>query len=183
MRLKGTTSTQIETLTGATMITMVTRPSVADVDALISTICGSISTNKTLMNGDPFSTLTHRAYRWYYQNQWTHIVDNGQWVAFKTPSDVNLLVQQLISNVEYREILLNVRKGAPGATEDECEASINHAARLLLMLKFGVVKFEPLPRRYLSWTERTLKDFVSGHFSRRCILSCDRVKLPKTFNT
>ncbi|KAK4213932.1 hypothetical protein QBC37DRAFT_473008 [Rhypophila decipiens] len=51
------------------------------------------------------------------------------------------------------------------------------------MLRFGVVKFERLPRRYLVWTEGSLKEMVDSHFSRRCVLSCDRVKLPKSFNS
>ncbi|KAM7190205.1 hypothetical protein V8F20_009827 [Naviculisporaceae sp. PSN 640] len=114
--------------------------------------------------------------------QWTQIVDHGQWVAFKTPADVHQLVLQLAENKDYRDISLYVRQRIPGVTDEQCEASINLAARLLLMLRFGVVKFEPLPRRYLVWNEGTLKDAVDRHFSRRCVLSCDRVKLPKAFN-
>lgn len=131
----------------------------------------------------------HDSYCEYYRRQWHLVAGNadGRYVAVQTADATNWLAQELATNpTKTREEILESAKSRNGSVvnaEDEAwNTSVNLAARLLLMLKFGVVKHQRIPRRYLSWTSASLQSFVRGHFDITPILNCDRLRLPKTFD-
>ncbi|KAI1635735.1 hypothetical protein F4809DRAFT_642226 [Biscogniauxia mediterranea] len=68
------------------------------------------------------------------------------------------------------------------ATDEACGNSINLSARLLLMLKIGVVKHQAVPRGYLDWKQDSLSDFLKLHFNQYQVLNTHHVRLPKAFN-
>jgi hypothetical protein len=81
------------------------------------------------------------------------------------------------------EIFTSLREKMSADVSDEaCYYSIDLAARLLLMVKIGVVKHQAIPRRCLAWTDGSLPEFVQGHFDEVPILNCDSVRLPKAFD-
>ena len=149
----------------------------------------SLNAKERLFNADPTRNLTHETYYEYYRHQWHLIAGNadGRYVAMRSAEATNQLAQRLATNpAETRqEILASLKSGggpASRADDEEWNNSINLAARLLLMLKFGVVKHQQVPRWYLSWTSGSLRDFVKDHFDVSPALNCDRLRLPKAFN-
>ncbi|KAK0725072.1 hypothetical protein B0H67DRAFT_482567 [Lasiosphaeris hirsuta] len=149
----------------------------------------SFSTKKRLFNGDPARDLTHDTYCEYYRGQWHLVAGNsdGRYVAVQTADATNWLAQELATNpTKTREEILERLKSKYGlvvsADDEAWDTSVNLAARLLLMLKFGVVKHQRMPRRYLSWTSASLQSFVKDHFDVAPVLNCDHLRLPKTFD-
>jgi len=150
----------------------------------------SLNAKKKLFNGDPPRDLRHETYCGYYQHQWHLVAGNadGRYVAVQTASATNQLAQELATNpAESRqEILARLKKSGGGSAahrDDEAwNSSVDLAARLLLMLKFGVVKHQKVPRRYLSWTSGSLKAFVKDCFDVPPVLGCEGLRLPKAFD-
>ncbi len=144
---------------------------------------------KKLFNGDPARNLSQEKYLEYCRSQW-HLIaghGDGQYVALRTAEEMNDLIDRLGSNESREEIIASLKQGGGLATDvpptdDACENTVNLAARLLLMLKFGVVKGQAIPRRYLRWTEGSLGSFVHDYFDEAPKLNCDHVRLPKAFN-
>ncbi|KAI1083068.1 hypothetical protein F5B20DRAFT_528415 [Whalleya microplaca] len=157
---------------------------------LIELLRQSESGKQRLFNGDPVRYLTHDAYCKYCQQQWYLIAGHGdgRYVALRNDAEMEQLIHQIQNGRAREDILAGLKSqeinavSLDQAREDACVNSINLAARLLLMLKFGVVKHEAVPKGYLSWEKGALADFVRDYFSSNPVLSCDRVRLPKTFN-
>lgn len=148
------------------------------------------TTKKKLFNGDPARYLSQEKYLEYCRTQW-HLIaghGDGHYVALRTTEEMNALLDRLQSNDSRAEIIASLKRGRPNKneneppTDDACENTINLAARLLLMLKLGVVKGQAIPRRCLSWTEGSLGSFVRDYFDEAPRLNCDHVRLPKAFN-
>ena len=70
----------------------------------------------------------------------------------------------------------------PNATEETCERSLNLAVRLLVMMRFGIPKHQVLPRRCLRWETGPLRDVIHALFDEPPKLSCEQVRLPKSFD-
>jgi len=156
----------------------------ASADQLIHLLWGSTPDKTKLSNGDLFSTLSFDAYRAYYNHLWTLTAGhaNGQCSVLESPSDVNQLALWLADNKSREDILVLLEAKSPNASTSDYEESINLAARLLLMLKSGAVRYEVLPRRCLTWKAGPAKDFLSAGFAPDLKLNCGGVKLPKTFS-
>ncbi|KAI0140369.1 hypothetical protein BJ166DRAFT_473213 [Pestalotiopsis sp. NC0098] len=143
-----------------------------------------LSTERRLFNGDRANLLTPDAYCAYSKRNWYAIAQHseGSCVALKSQSEICHLIQQLQADVDRPEILANLKSQSPGLSDEACESSIDLAARLLLMLKFGIVKHQAVPRGHLVWTRGSLRDFVRNHFRISPNLGCEGIRLPKTFN-
>lgn len=50
------------------------------------------------------------------------------------------------------------------------------------MLRFGRLQYEVGPREYITWTEGSLRSFLNGYFDTSPELSCDQIRLPKSFD-
>ncbi|CAJ2504124.1 Uu.00g115180.m01.CDS01 [Anthostomella pinea] len=123
-----------------------------------------------LFNGDPVAQLQHEAYADYYQQQRSLIASqsDGKYVASKTGSDTNQIVQQLNANKSHEEILDGLKTSGHHNIDDEAyENTIDLAARLLLMLNVGLVRGEVLPCRYLDWKTGTVKQLLQDHSNKR----------------
>lgn len=151
----------------------------------------TLNTKKRLFNGDLASDLTHDAYCEYYQHQWHLVAGNcdGRYVAIKTVELMNEHTKYLIRtpNFTRQDILASWKSkststGNATPSNEAWNNSIDLAARLLLMLKFGVVKHQKVPRHCLSWTSGSLRDFVHNHFNTSPALHDDHIRLPKTFD-
>ena len=137
---------------------------------------------KRLFNGDQPSQLTHDAFAEYYRQQW-HLIaghGDGQYVATRTPKDMNRIIQAIRQGSTRESILSEVR--STGASEEACMNSINLAARLLTMMKFGAVKHQAIPRHHINWDGGSLGDFVKDYLNVPPVLGCESIRLPKSFN-
>jgi hypothetical protein len=160
-------------------------PLISSPKKLVETLWGSFPSHSRLFNGDSVSGLCHDAYFEYYERHWGLIVANceGKFVALKTRASVNRLVQDLQSNRSRSDLLEELEDSTEGsAARDACENTINLAARLLVMMAIGPIKYQFRSRPSLIWTEGSLKLFVSQHFSEPQAMNPEGVKLPKTFN-
>jgi hypothetical protein len=154
-------------------------------DEILTIFRGPISKTKRLLNGDRASSLKYEAYRDYYRRQWNICVAhaNGRYVAVNTRRGMEELVAELLLPKTRRDIFTSLRvKMTADVSDEACYSSIDLAARLLLMLKIGVVKHQAIPRRCLAWTDGSLPEFVQGHFNEAPILNCGHVRLPKAFD-
>ncbi|KAK5656519.1 hypothetical protein OQA88_4496 [Cercophora sp. LCS_1] len=141
------------------------------------------STKDRLFNGDRATQLSHETFREYYHQQWNLIAGHGdgQYVATSSPKDLVVLIDQIREGKARQDIMAEL-SASTGAGEESCENSINLAARLLTMMKFGVVKHQAIPRRVLRWDEGDLDCFVKDYFDVTPALSFEHVRLPKAFN-
>jgi hypothetical protein len=140
---------------------------------------------KVLFNGDPATDLNHDTYYEYYSGQWHLIADysDGRYFALKTGTEVRELIQQIQAGKTREDLIASLQsRGPAGPSEEACNNAINLASRLLLMLKFGAIKHQAIPRRYLNWTTGSLEEFVKEYFGQPPLLNVERVKLPRAFN-
>jgi hypothetical protein len=166
-----------------TYVTMPHTP-LEPIDAYALELLDAVSSgqNNRLCNGDRTTELTHDAFAEYYRQQW-HLIaghGDGQYVATQTPEHLNHVVELIRQGTTREAILLELR--STGAPEEHCLNSINLAARLLTMMKFGVVKHQAVPRRHIHWDAGPLDDFVKDYLSTPPILGCESIRLPKSFN-
>ncbi|KAK0627397.1 hypothetical protein B0T14DRAFT_535243 [Immersiella caudata] len=115
--------------------------------------------NRRLFNGDRTAELTHDAFAEYYHQLW-HLIaghGDGQYVATQSPEELNRVVG-LIRQGTARDAILFELRSTGAASEEHCVNSINLAARLLTMIKFGVVQHQAP------------------------VLGCESTRLPKSFN-
>lgn len=143
-----------------------------------------LPSEQRLCNGERASALTSDAYRAYYKRHWYSIAQHseGPCVALKSWSEICQLIQQLQADFNRPDILAGLKAQTPVLSDEVCEISIDLAARLLLMLKFGVVKHQAVPRGHLVWSGGTLRHFVQSHFNDPPKVSCDGIRLPKSFD-
>lgn len=153
----------------------------AEADELVRLLWPSPPIDARLCNGDSADHLTSTAYNNYCQRQWT-LVDEGKCVTAKSASEISAIVGQLRDDATREEVSDTLRAANPLSSEDLCEQSIDFTARLLLMLKLGVIKHQAIPRRCLRWSDGSLKGYLNTHFSEGPKLGCDRVRLEKAFN-
>ncbi|KAH8678292.1 hypothetical protein BX600DRAFT_507251 [Xylariales sp. PMI_506] len=153
--------------------------------ALVESIWRRNGRTDALYNGDPVKDLTCETYCQYYCGQWHLIADyaHGGCIALSTGQDVYELISHIQAGESPQNLVAGLKSRDPVRhTEEVCADAINLAARLLLMLKFGAVKHQANPRRYLNWTTGSLQDFVTQYFCQPPRLSAERVRLPRTFN-
>jgi hypothetical protein len=142
----------------------------------------SLSQARELFNGDRENKLSHEGYCDYYRRQWYLLAPYGhqQHTSARSPQAIAHLIQDIQSERPYEEIIDSLR--LTNLPKEACERSIILAVRLLVMMRFGVTKHQVSPRRCLQWQQGSLKDFVHGLFNEPPKLSCEQVRLPKTFD-
>ncbi|KAI1761790.1 hypothetical protein GGR53DRAFT_504095 [Hypoxylon sp. FL1150] len=137
-----------------------------------------------MRNAEPLEKLDISPYIEYYMQQWNAIAAtvDGRYVTVRAHRDVLEIVRLLRRGDDRGSIASHLQRENPGATDDACESSINLAARLLTMLKIGVVKYQAAPRGFLKWECGSLADIVKKRFSEPQVLDTQHVRLPKSFN-
>ncbi|KAK3331299.1 hypothetical protein B0H66DRAFT_469595 [Apodospora peruviana] len=131
--------------------------------------------DKTLVN--------HDAYYEYFNDQWSLIAgySNGQYVATQSVQEYIRLAKEIRDGKTFEEMMGDMMQH--GVTYEACRQSINLTLRLLLMMRFGAVKGEINPQRKLAWAcDGSLQAYVKRHFTQPQLLSCSRLRLPKSFN-
>ncbi|KAK3291319.1 uncharacterized protein B0H64DRAFT_410347 [Chaetomium fimeti] len=142
----------------------------------------SLSGIRELFNGDRENKLGHEAYCDYFRRQW-HILalyGDEQHAGSSSPQAITRLMAH-IQNGQTREELMHPLQEA-GVEEEACERSLNLAVRLLVMMRFGIAKHQVSPRRFLRWEQGTLQAFIHVLFEEVPKLSCEQVRLPKSFD-
>lgn len=98
-------------------------------------------------------------------------------------SDVTRLVQR---DLTHQEVVSGVERRLSSATSrvgvEHCEEIVCFAARLLVMMNVGRFMSEAHLRRNVLWESSSLRDCVDEHFVETPKMSCESIKLPKTFN-
>ncbi len=137
-----------------------------------------------MRNAEPIENLDFLPYIEYYTQQWNAITAtlDGRYVTVRTHDDVLEIVQLLREGNDRESIVSHLRMKYSSAIEDACESSINLVARLLLMLKIGVMKHQVAPRGFIAWERGSLADMVNKRFSEPQVLDTHHVRLPKSFN-
>ncbi|KAK4043317.1 hypothetical protein C8A01DRAFT_43801 [Parachaetomium inaequale] len=156
-----------------------------DADAL-DLVCSlwqpSLSKLLELFNGDQENKLSHEGYCDYYRRQWYLLAPYAgqQQTSARSPQTIARIIQDIQNEKPREDIIDSLR--STNVPEGACERSINLAVRLLVMMRFGVTKYQVSPRRCLQWQQGSLRDFVHGLFNEPPKLSCEQVRLPKTFD-
>lgn len=144
-----------------------------------------------LFNGDSSFEMNHSAYADYYTKHWLLMTaghSSGQHPRPTDTNDILSLVQQIHAGKTHEEIRAWVQAKGSGAfvTQIGHEYSINLALRLVSMTKFGFGPGEFVPHRcpprYHAWEQGSLKEYLKSYFDKPPVLSCDRLRLPKTFH-
>ncbi|KAJ2995200.1 hypothetical protein NUW58_g1347 [Xylaria curta] len=138
------------------------------VDEVINAFWGRPSSERRLFNGQQNQGLDMSAYAEYFR---------GQWI-----DDILQIGRFLVLGHHRDAIVSQLSRTNPSVTKRACESSIDLAARLLLMLKIGVVRHQANPCHYLKWEKGNLKDFVRERFNKPPVLDCHHVRLPKSFD-
>ncbi|KAF3024926.1 hypothetical protein E8E14_013132 [Neopestalotiopsis sp. 37M] len=92
------------------------------------------------------------------------------------------LVRQLRDNPDREDALAKLKSGTPVPDDEACENLLNLSGRLLLMLKFGIMKNQMLPRGHFNWTHGSLHDLVQEYLAPAPKLTHESTRLPKLFN-
>ncbi|KAK0673143.1 hypothetical protein QBC41DRAFT_343220 [Cercophora samala] len=137
-----------------------------------------------LFNGDRSTELGYEVYGQYYEYQWRLFSGHNTTTCRPTqnPENTFRLVHHLHNGKAREELKELLKSTISSATDEECERSMDLAARLLTMLWIGVPKDQVMARRCLRWEQGTIRDFVSDFFKEAPKLSYERVRLPKSFN-
>ncbi|SPQ23348.1 0996ff9d-aff8-4224-acaa-8812ba701ec8 [Thermothielavioides terrestris] len=155
----------------------------SDAQQLVDTLWPpSITTPRELFNGDQRSQLNHDAYWDYYQRQW-HIFGlhaDKQHAAVWSPAAVAQLARDIQAGKTWEELMAGFQ--GTNAAKDASERSLNLAARLLAMVKVGVGNRQFPSRKCLRWEKGSLRDFVHDLFREPPRLSCEKVRLPRSFD-
>lgn len=123
----------------------------------------------------------------YYSEQ-CHLMlgDGGRHAAARTHCDISNIIQQFKQQTSREKIidavlsdsqLLKLPEG-----EHMIQGSINLAARLYLMMSFGVIPNAFTPARPLYWTTGSAQDFLAEQLGPTRVLGSQAVKFPKLFN-
>ncbi|KAK8039983.1 hypothetical protein PG993_008394 [Apiospora rasikravindrae] len=142
---------------------------------------------RELFNGDPNSAVDHSAYVDYYVKQWQLMMagyNSSQCPTTSTSVDEMLgLIQQIHAGRTQVEVVAQLQEKGGDYTlaHPVAENSINLALRLVSMMKFGTARRQIMPRRCLAWEHGSLKEYLASYFGKQPALSCDRVRLPKSF--
>ncbi|KAK8024885.1 hypothetical protein PG990_002708 [Apiospora arundinis] len=144
---------------------------------------------KDLFNGDPISELDHAAFTDYYTKQWHIMARHGSGSRYPVSMrcrDISKLIRQIQCNKTRAEIVAELKTDQSVntllQTEQDYENLLNLALRLASMMKFGAVRRQIMPRRFLEWEQGSFPDFLAKHFGKPPVLSHDRVRLPKAFH-
>jgi hypothetical protein len=135
-----------------------------------------------LFNGDRQDKLNHEAYCDYYRRQWYILAPHAghQHSTVRSSHAIVYIIQDIL-NGKHQEEIMNALMST-NTPKEVCDLSLNLAVRLLVMMRFGMVKNQVSPRRCLQWESGSLQDFVQQYFKEPPKLNCERVRLPKSFD-
>lgn len=107
-----------------------------------------------LNNGEAMKDLDCEAYSAYYKRQFDSMIPStGTLDAAAYPhASILELARQFQDKPNREDALASLKSETPVPSDETCEILTNLSARLLLMLKIGIVKNQLLPRGHLNWT-------------------------------
>ena len=124
-------------------------------------------------------------FRYYTEQSDLALYDRGRHTSARTHRDIVGIcgdIQQGISRVDVKcRLSSRVSSTQLGVDDAVLDASIDLAARLLLMLEIGSVKYGFSGHKTLRWHDGSLQSFVANHFDPPRALSLEHVKLEKIF--
>ncbi|RDW91017.1 hypothetical protein BP5796_02182 [Coleophoma crateriformis] len=131
--------------------------------------------------------LEFDAYFAYYAEECdVALHDGGRHILARTHRDIVEIAQHLKNSSTRSEIKQFLRNALPSPiptnADELLDGSIDLAARLLLMLGFGRLRYGFSGKQELVWSENSLGEFVSGYFATPPALRQERVKLERVFN-
>lgn len=137
-----------------------------------------------LLTGSPCGQA---AYEDYCYQQWSIAAgyQNGLHMALNTSQELKEFILYLSAAESMTRHEMSVyleQSNNAESSERTRDNTINLALRILLMLRFGPVMGEMLPRRHLSWKEGCLKDYIQTYLDEDAPLGIEGVRLPRTFN-
>lgn len=154
-------------------------------ETLITTFWGP-EHDQEQRNSQILDSVDISPYLEYYRRQWhtTVAYADGRYVTVRKYNDIVEIVKHLRQGQSKESILQYLAAGQPTSTitTEADDNSVNLAARLVSMLKIGIVKHQAIPRHCLIWKEGTLAAFIKARFDQPQVLSYQHVKLPKSFN-
>jgi hypothetical protein len=120
----------------------------------------------------------------YYDQQCTLIGRHakGMYASVETYHDIIKIAQLLKLDLCKDEVKQLASDFLREADDNQHNNSINLAARLLCMIKFGYVPHYCGLGRHLDWSDGSLKNFVQSYFSQPPSRGHERIKLEKSFN-
>ncbi|KAK8092179.1 uncharacterized protein PG998_015011 [Apiospora kogelbergensis] len=144
---------------------------------------------QSLFNGEASSKIDHTAYAYYYSKQWQVMMvghDSGGHYPVPTGIDDILdLACQIRDGKTRAEIIaqLCALRGGMAFTHQGAENFVNLTLRLLSMVNFGTARRQIMPRGCLVWDrDGSFAEHLADHFGKPPVLSCEQVRLPKSFH-
>ncbi|KAI1271032.1 hypothetical protein F5Y07DRAFT_38199 [Xylaria sp. FL0933] len=154
------------------------------VEEVIKTFWGRRNSQRRLFNGQSNQCLDMSAYADYFPRQWYTMASDadGRYVAAQRVEDIFQIAQLLVQRHHRDHIVSRMHQANPTVSESACGSSVDLAARLLLMLKVGIVKHQASPHHCLRWEKGDLRRFVRERFDDPPVLDCHHVRLHKSFD-
>lgn len=141
---------------------------------------------QTLFNGEHSTVLDLGPYFRYYHRQCAHAMhDGGRSISIKDHKELLAIADFLKEQLERDEIRIRITQPLnPEDFNDDkpLDGSINLAARILLMIHVGKLRYAISGRKELQWKEGFLSSFLGDLFSPTRILGHDNIKLEENFN-
>lgn len=144
-------------------------------------------TRRRLRNGEPITSLQHAAYTRYYLIQQSYLAHElGIQDKVKDCSFLLEVAQLLRCNVTHQEVVAGTEQRLDLLEQQKaveyCGEIVNFTARLLVMMNVGRFMSEAHLRRNVVWESSSLRDCVNEYFAETPKMTCESIKLPKTFN-
>lgn len=141
-----------------------------------------------LHNSEASCDLDFEVYFQYYTKQCRIALhDGGRHTFVKTHRDILKVVEHIKDSSQSRDSLAQLLRPRIPSSKPINEtkilyASIELAARLLVMVDIGSLQYGFSGRKQLIWDHSSLKDFIYGYFDTPPALGHEHVKLQKIFN-
>ncbi|KAK7920705.1 hypothetical protein PG985_008727 [Apiospora marii] len=136
----------------------------------------------------PFQgSLPYIIYCW---EQWNVLAlsENARHTTIRSHADAAPLIRRILEGKDHTEILSSILPPAPLAQAHRDEAarraqtSLDLLSRMCVLVSIGRNPTEMSSLENLRWSSGTLKDFISGQFTKTTTLKADRLRLQKTFD-
>lgn len=151
--------------------------------AIVSQLFGGVGVGTANMQSDG---LDHEMYFMYYTEQCNQALhDGGRHVSARTHRDIVKTSEKFKNGVSREDIIQVLTATLPthrqaSDMEKLANETVNLAARLVLMMEFGELKYGFTGRQQLVWTSGSLSDFLTRSFQPSS--RPKEVNLEKIFN-
>lgn len=129
------------------------------------------------------SALDHYFRYYTFQND-IALNDQGRYVSVRTHRsiiEIAGLIKQDLGKAQLIQKLRRQHPSGPAITDESLNASVDLAARLILMVEIGNFRYSYSGQAGLTWEHGSLRSFVTNQFKPARCMSRDHVKLGKIF--